>query len=107
MSRERDGPCGSGHKRTVNTWAWLKQNGCLETVTNEARTSQGLGRMGQPFRFEWRGFGEPQDVLQPASGRKGMLERKRGVLKGLGGEPGTGSSLQPTGVAGLEAAGTL
>jgi hypothetical protein len=79
----------------------------LETVTNEARTSQGLGRTGRPFRFEWRGFGEPQDGLQPACGRKAMLELKRDVLEGLGGEPGTGSSLQPTVMAELEAAGTL
>lgn len=43
----------------------------METVTNEARTSQGLGRMDQPFRFDWRSFGEPQDILQPAYGRKG------------------------------------
>lgn len=108
MSREMaDGPCGSGDKGTVNRWAWLKQNGYLETVTNEARTSQGLSRMGQLFRFEWRGFREPQDVLQPACGRKGMLEPKRHVLEGLGGEPGTRSSLQPTGVAGLETTGTL
>lgn len=76
-------------------------------MTNEARTSEGLGRMGQPFRFEQRGFGEPRDVLQPACGRKGMLESERDVLEGLGEEPGAGSSLQQTGSAGLEAAGTL
>lgn len=76
-------------------------------MTNEARTSHGLGRMGRPFRFEWRGFAEPQNVLQPACGRKAMLEPKRDVLEGLGGEPGTGSSLQPTVMAGLEVAGTL
>lgn len=31
-------------------------------MTNEARTPEGLGRTGQPFRFEWRGFGEPWGV---------------------------------------------
>lgn len=53
------------------------------------------------------GLGSPGTFCSQLVAEKAMLEPKKGVLRRLGGQPGPGSTVQPTSMAGWEASGIL